>query len=182
MNNVQITPLVHIVDDDTLLRSAVKGLLEDEGYAVIEYESAEAFLCADIAIRPSCILLDIKMGGITGIELHKKIQDWEFLPPVIFLTGSAPLESAVKAIREGAVHFLIKPVDDCTLLDAIAEGVAKSREPSKFFAELKLLTQKEQEIAKLLRAGNISKEIARELGVSVRTVEWHRKNISEKLI
>ncbi|WP_417783646.1 response regulator transcription factor [Terasakiella pusilla] len=173
--------LVHIVDDDAQLRDAMVGLLQDEGFRVVAYESAERFLVAPQIVQPSCIVLDVKMDGMSGYEMQKKIADRDFVPPIIFLTGSAPVEDAVTAMRDGAVNFLMKPTNDDKLIDAIIEAIEKSRSRAEFMAQLELLTKKERQIARLLNDGLLSKQIANELHISVRTVEWHRQNISEKI-
>ena len=181
MENRLDSPLVHIVDDDPLLRQALRELLTDNSYDVIEYESAEEFIEADEIIKPSCILLDVRMGGMSGFDLQYKIKERWFAPPIIFLTGSAPFKSAINAMREGAIHFLTKPVSDDVLLSAIAESIEGSIESANFASALMKLTEREQEVFRLVSDGVLSKEIAHQLDISLRTVEFHRKNISDKL-
>ncbi len=175
-----MTGLIYIVDDDALLRQSLAGLLTDEGYRVMEFASAEAFLDHPLEYTASCLLLDIKMDGMSGFELQKMIMQRDFIPPIIFLTGSARLEEAVDAMRLGASHFLIKPIDDEQLLQAVELAIERSSSDAEFFAFLQSLTATEKKIAHLMRKGLLSKQIASELGNSIRTVEWHRKNITRK--
>ena len=169
-------------DDDPMLRTSLTGLLEDEGFEVHPHESAESFLAAKPVIRPSCIVLDVKMDGMSGYDMQKEIQDRDFVPPIVFLTGSAPVEEAVTAMRDGAVNFLMKPVDDDKLIEAIEEAIEKSRKRAEFIAKFDNLTASERKIALLVEEGLLSKQIAEKLDISIRTVEWHRKNLSEKML
>lgn len=172
--------LIYIVDDDETLRRSLAGLLTDAGFRVKECESAESFLELKSRYEPSCILLDIKMGGMSGLELQAQLSDREFVPPIVFLTGNAELSEAVNSMRAGAYHFLSKPVDDEQLLETLTEAIEQSRPDAQFFGFLQNLTATERRIAKLMRLGLQTKHIAAELYTSERTIEWHRKNISRK--
>jgi two-component system response regulator DctR len=172
--------LVYTVDDDKALRRALAGLLSDANFEIIECESAEAFLQTKTRYESSCVLLDVKMGGISGFDLQAQLSKREFSPPIIFLTGSASLPQAVNAMRSGASHFLTKPVNDQILIDTISEAIEQSNDNALFFSFLQKLTSTEQTIAKLVRQGLLTKQIATQLSLSLRTVEWHRKNIRAK--
>ncbi len=172
--------LVYIVDDDNLLRSSLAGILSDEGFQTKEFTSAEDFLLYPISHQPCCILLDVKMSGMSGFNMQVLLLEREFIPPIVFLTGSARLEDAVDALRTGACHFLIKPVNDEKLIDVIAEAIEESKSDAHFYSFLSKLTNTERQIAILINSGLLSKQIADQLNVSTRTIEWHRKNINAK--
>ena len=172
---------VYIVDDDALLLHSVGGLLQDAGFSIKTFASGEDFLNEHIEPAPCCVLLDIKMHGLSGLELQDKLLKRDFLPPIIFLTGSATVEEGVDAVRKGAYHFLIKPVDGEVLINAAKEAIQVSLQDAQFFSDIKKLTPMEKKIAMLVREGMLSKQIANHLEKSVRTVEWHRSNIIEKL-
>jgi FixJ family two-component response regulator len=175
-----MTGLVHIVDDDASLRRSLVGLLSDSGFETREYSSAENFLQIDQKYEPSCVLLDVTMGGMTGFEMQAQLSKREFSPPVVFLTARASLQQAVSAMRAGACHFLTKPVDDEQLIETMSEAIKQSCPDALFFEFLQKLTRTEKKIAKLVRQDSQTKAIAASLGISERTVEWHRKNIGKK--
>jgi len=175
-----MTGLIYIVDDDKALRQTLAGLLSDTGFEIIECESAEVFMLIEPRYEPSCILLDVKMDGMSGFEMQAQLSKREFAPSIIFLTGTASLEQAVNAMRTGACHFLTKPVSDKQLINIVNEAIEQSSENASFFNFLQILTKTEQQIARLVRQGLPSKKIADELDVSHRTIDWHRMNISQK--
>jgi FixJ family two-component response regulator len=172
--------LVYIVDDDLLLRKAVSGLLEDAGFVVEACSSAEEFLALEPRYEPCCLLLDVKMDGMSGFDLQTQLDSREFSPPIVFLTGSAKLQQAVSAMRDGAKHFLMKPVDDEHLIETLTEAINQSTEDATFMGVLQQLTPMEKTIAKLSQQGLLSKQIAEKVNTSIRTVEWHRRNIAKK--
>lgn len=172
--------LIYIVDDESQLRRSLAGLLGDAGFKVIECQSAESFLQLEPRYEPSCILLDVKMDGMSGFGMQKQLSKREFSPPIIFLTGNANLQQAVDAMRVGACHFLTKPVNDEQLLETVKEAIELSSTDAAFFSFIQRLTKTEQRIATLIRQGLLTKQIAAELDVSERTIEWHRKNIGIK--
>jgi len=172
--------LIYIVDDDPSLRKSLAGLFDDTGFTVKECPSAESFLQLKPRYEPSCILLDVKMDGMSGLEMQEQLSRREFTPPIVFLTGQASLQQAVSAMRAGACHFLTKPVSDEQLLDTVREAVEQSSSDARFFNFLQKLTNTEKQIATLIRQGLQTKQIAAELNASIRTVEWHRKNIAKK--
>jgi len=175
-----MTGLIYIVDDDAILRKSLTGLLGDAGFDIKECSSAESFLQLELCYVPSCILLDVKMEGISGFEAQAELLKREFVPPIIFLTGNASLQQAVNAMRTGACHVLVKPVNDDELIEAITVAIKQSCSDATFFDFLQKLTKKERAIAKFIRQGLQTKQIAAELNVSDRTIEWHRKNIGKK--
>ena len=172
--------LIYIVDDDPQLRQSLSGLLGDAGFEVKESESAECFLRLKLRYEPSCILLDVKMEGMSGFEMQEQLLKRDFAPSIIFLSGNASLQQAVNAMRVGACHFLTKPVNDEQLLDTVKEAIEQPSPDALFFSFLQNLTKTEQEIAKYMRQDLSTKEIAAEISMSERTVEWHRSNIEKK--
>jgi FixJ family two-component response regulator len=143
--------LIYIVDDNTSLDGSLVGLLEDEGYKVLVFGSAEAFLTFSPTYTPCCILLGVKMPGISGFDLQLKLNHRDFAPPIVFLTGNNELSEAVWAVKKGAVDYLVKPVGTEQLLSAIEEAVAKSEVDTLFYASLENLEQVEREAAILMR-------------------------------
>ncbi len=173
--------IVHVVDDDAELREALTLLLEDQGYAVQTYPNAASFLSSVVACRPGCILLDIRMPGIDGLELQKQIVARECPLPIIFLSGYGTPNAGFDAALHGAVDFLVKPVRNEMLLDAVASAVEVSRDRVTRALQLERLTERERAVFKLVEAGKRNAEIATTLSVSQKTVEFHKKNLREKL-
>ncbi|HUU95555.1 MAG TPA: response regulator [Phycisphaerae bacterium] len=181
-------PTVSVVDDDEALCEGLRWLLESEALNVETHTSAEAFLDAYDPDCPGCLVLDVRMGGMSGLELQAKLAEQELSVPVIVLTGHADVPMAVQATKAGAVEFLQKPVDDQVLLDCIHRAIeldAQVRErqaaDAEFAARIELLTPRQREVLDLVVAGKANKQIAAGFGVSPRTVEVHRKRIMRKL-
>ena len=181
-------PTVSVVDDDKALCEGLRWLLESEGLNVQTHTSAEAFLDAYDPDCPGCLVLDVRMGGMSGLELQAKLAEQGLSAPVIILTGHADVPMAVQATKAGAVEFLQKPVDDQVLLDCIQRAIeldAQVRErqaaDAGFAARIELLTPRQREVLDLVVAGKANKQIAAGFGVSPRTVEVHRKRIMRKL-
>lgn len=172
--------LVYVVDDDDLLRQLLTVHLSNAGFEVTGFDSAEEFLNHPVCYTPSCILLDVTLSGMSGLDLQTHLNDREFAPPVIFLTSNTELRQAVHALRAGAFHFLTKPVDEKYIIKTVTEAIQHSKHESDFFAFLQKLTETEKKVAQLVRQGLLSKQIAEKLGISTRTIEWHRKNIATK--
>jgi RNA polymerase sigma factor (sigma-70 family) len=181
-------PTVFVVDDDKELCEGLRWLLESEGLSVETHTSAEAFLDAYDPGRPGCLVLDVRMGGMSGLELQEKLAEQGLSAPVIILTGHADVPMAVQATKAGAVEFLQKPADDQALLDSIqkaieldAQGRQRQAANAEFAARMNSLTPREREVLELVVAGQANKQVAAELRVSPRTVEVHRKHIMRKL-
>ena len=181
--------VVRIVDDDPAVREGLAFVLESEGWLVACYDSAEAFLRDDRPSAPGCLILDINMPSMTGIELQHVMRDRGYNLPIIFLTGHGDIDMAVSAIKYGAVESLQKTGDNTRLINAVRKAVAYSR---ACFAELEVdpfeainrctsLTERERRIADMIAAGLLNRQIAERLGISVRTVETHRGSIFRKL-
>ena len=181
-------PVVRVVDDDASFRTAVTRLLRAAKYRVQGYGSAREFLDSDPRTEPGCILLDLKMPGVSGFELQESLAALEERLPVIFLSGHGTISASVRAMKAGAVDFLTKPVRREALLPAVenALGVdAERREARAHFRELKNryenLTPREREVLAHVVGGKPNKVIAFDLGTKERTIKAHRASIMEKL-
>ena len=177
-----------IVDDDPSVRDALGLLLGLRGYPVILFADAESFLDAYRAEWRGCLLLDIRMPGIDGLELQRRLLESGCTIPVIVMTGHGDVDSARSAFRSQAVDFLEKPIDHGKLMSAIAEAFARqqaaqSREAKDLANERRLarLTPREREVMDLVVAGRHNREVAELLGISARTVEVHKARIMQKL-
>lgn len=183
-----MTPAVFLVDDDSAVRDAMRALFLAEGLAFEAYASAEAFLADYDRDRAGCLVLDVRMPGLGGLELQQRLRDHGVRLPVIFLTGHGDVPMSVRALKAGAVDFLEKPVDTHTLLARVHEAIAldeqrRAQEANHagMRARFERLTPREREILTQVASGKSSKEIARALAISPRTVEVHRARVMEKL-
>ena len=188
MPNSEIKVLVRIVDDDSDLRAAIRFLLESEGWEVADYYSAADFLLNDDPEIPGCLILDVRMPEMTGIELQGELKQHLRQIPIVFLSAHGDIEMAVKTRHEGAVDFLTKPVQEDKLvpvisravkLDLIKRGLSFDHEEIK--ERYKELTERETQIVSLLIKGLLNREIGERLGISTRTVEVHRARAFKKL-
>ncbi len=181
------TPTVHIVDDDAAIRDSLRFLLEPEGLDVRTYDSATALMEAELS-PAGCILTDVSMPGIDGLQLQRQLTARGIRLPVIVMTGHGDVPVAVRAMKAGALDFLEKPFDDVQLLDAIKRAIEDNRrmlEEETGSAEaaerLAVLTPREREVLDLLVTGKSNKEIAKVLGTSPRTIDVHRARVFQKL-
>ena len=184
-----MSAVVHIVDDDASFRTAIQRLLHASGYAVETYESAEQLLqrLPDGA-SPSCILLDIRIPGLSGPDLQDRLAALGSHLPIVFLTGHADVPTTVKVMKAGADDLLTKPVTKDELIGAIERAIARSRawrdKNEQLHSLQKLvdsLTPRERQVFERVARGRMNKEIARELGATERTIKAHRSNIMDKL-
>jgi FixJ family two-component response regulator len=182
-----VTGTVYVVEDDAAVRDALAQLLEGKRFRVKLFESAERFLEACDPGQAGCLLLDMKLPGMSGIELQEALAARGIELPIIFLTGHGDVPSSVRALRAGAVDFLQKPADSRTLLARVGEALAqdavrRSQRASRDAARkaLRELTARERDVLPLILDGHSSKDIARRLGISHRTVEIHRARIMRK--
>jgi RNA polymerase sigma factor (sigma-70 family) len=179
---------VFIVDDDEAMRDSLAWLLESNGLRVRSFESGEAFLDAWRADMAGCLVLDVRMPGISGLELHERLQALNSPLPIIFVTGHGDVPMAVSALKKGAADFIEKPFNDKEILRLIEQCLATDREQQsrrRRYAEisgrLAALTPREREVMDLMAAGRLNKQIADDLGISIKTVEVHRSRVMEKM-
>jgi len=181
--------LIHVVDDDASLRRALAFLLESAGWRVAAHDSAEAFLAAwQTPAPPGCLLLDIRMPLMSGLELQRELKARDIHLPVIFLTGHADVSMAVQAMKHGAADFIEKPFKDQVLLDAVAQAVrqdlasrGESEARQALATRLDKLSPRELEVARLVAEGLPNKVIGQRLDISERTVQVHRLHLMDKL-
>ncbi len=181
-------PRVHIVDDDDAMRDSLKWLLESRGLSVELYPSAEAFLGAFNREFCGCLVLDVRMPGMSGLDLYEQLQARASSLPVIFITGHGDVPMAVSALKKGAADFIEKPFNDQDMLRLIEScmkqdraAAAKRAESASVAQRVDSLTQREREVLALIVAGKLNKQIADELGISIKTVEVHRSRVMEKM-
>ena len=179
--------VVYVVDDDDAMRDSLRWLLESVGYRVCSYCSAERFLAAYKPGHGGCLVLDVRMSGISGLELQQELNRRGTTLPIIFVTGHGDVPMAVDALKNGAFHFLEKPFKDAQLLQLIEQAstqqkaVAPDAQRRCTAARLATLTQREREVMDLVVQGRKNKQIAEDLGISVKTVEAHRARAMEKM-
>jgi two-component system, LuxR family, response regulator FixJ len=181
-------PSIMVVDDDSGVRNAMRILLKSVGLESVLYSSAQEFLAAYQPSQPGCLLLDIRMPGMSGLELQQQLNLRGAVLPVIFMTGHGDVPMAVEAMQHGAFDFLQKPFRDQDLLDRIQKAIAKDAQSRASLGEherirthLETLTAREREVMDLMIQGKQNKAIAQDLGVSPRTIEIHRARVMEKM-
>ena len=179
---------VIVVDDDEAVRSSLRLLMKSVGLAVETYGSASDFLAAYNAAVPGCLVLDVRMPGMSGLELQEQLNLKGAIIPVIFVTGHGDVPMAVEAMQHGAFDFLQKPFRDQDLLDRIQRALASDREnraqltqKDQIRARLESLTPREREVLQLMTRGRPNKLMAADLGLSQRTIEIHRARVMEKM-
>lgn len=180
--------IAHIVDDDPAVRDALQWLLQSRGVASRTWESADEFLASASRDIIGCLLLDVRMPGMSGIELFDRLRSLECRLPIIFLTGHGDVAMAVQALKDGAFDFVEKPYNDNALVDKVLAAIdhdlkrwTRRAEVLSLRNKLGQLTSREQEVMQLILAGKLNKVIADELGIAMRTVEVHRSHIFEKM-
>ena len=178
--------VIHVIDDDAAMRDSLAFLLDVNGFRPEVFESSNAFLARAASSTPVCIVSDIRMPGMNGIELVRKLKSDGIACPVVLITGHGDVALAVEAMKAGAVDFIEKPFDDIVLLSAIraaldarpAQGESTARKDAE--ARLSVLSPRERDVLQGLVAGKINKVIAHELNISPRTVEVYRANLMAK--
>jgi FixJ family two-component response regulator len=181
-------PTVYIVDDDSGVRSSIRVLMKSVGLPAMPFPSAMDFLSAYHINNPGCLVLDIRMPGMSGLELQEALNERGATLPVIFITGHGDVPMAVEAMRHGAFDFLQKPFRDQDLIDRIQQALARDAETRQSLQEhgntrarIASLTPREREVLELLTSGKANKSMAQDLGLSQRTVEIHRAHVMEKM-
>jgi two-component system response regulator TtrR len=179
---------VFVVDDDEAVRDSLRWLLEANGYHVQCFASAESFLEAYHPAQIGCLILDVRMQGMSGLELQEKLIALESALPIIFVTGHGDVTMAVSTMKKGASDFIEKPFDEAELLPLVQRMLERARDENSEAAvhrasaeRLAKLTAREQQVLERIIAGRLNKQIADDLGISIKTVEAHRANIMEKL-
>jgi two-component system response regulator FixJ len=183
-----VRPTIFVVDDDAAVRDALKLLLRSVGHAVETFGSAQEFLDAYGEDRAGCLVLDIRMPGMSGLELQQKLNEKHSILPIIFITGHGDVPMAVEAMQAGAVDFIQKPFRDQDLIDRINQALEKDSSNRAALGErndirrrLETLTPREREVLDLVVHGKANKVIAGDLKLSQRTVEIHRARVMEKM-
>ena len=180
--------IVYVIDDDASVRKALQRLLRSAGYDAVAFASAIEFLdftCPDI---PGCLVLDIKMPQLNGLQLQDRLAPMNISLPIIFITGHGTVPDSVKAFKAGAIDFLQKPFEDTDFLETVSRGVEKHRRLLQeekrikiLRARLETLTDREREIFSLVTTGMLNKQIAFDLGISEKTVKVHRARVMQKM-
>lgn len=180
-------PVVSIVDDDEALRDSLRWLLESSGYSVATYVTAESFLAGYDPEQAGCLVLDIRMPGMSGLELQDELMRQGHAIPVIFITGHGDVPTAVRAMKKGAIEFIEKPFNDQALLALIdnvlafdARARTEAARKLSLAARFAKLTTREREVMECIIAGKRNKEMADELCVSIKTIEAHRAKVMQK--
>jgi FixJ family two-component response regulator len=180
--------VVYVVDDDPSVREALERLIRSAGYHALTFASASEFLDFNFPDTPGCVILDIKMPKISGLELQERLSEKGNHFPIIFITGHGTVPASVRAFKGGAMDFLQKPFKDGELLDAVTRGIEKHRRMRRELNEIKslrsrknALTPRESEVFKLVVSGMLNKQVAFDLGIVEKTVKVHRARVMDKM-
>ena len=186
---IEHTPnLLAILDDDKSVQNALQDLIESEGMSTLCYDSAEQFLDSEDRHKAACLIADIRMPGMSGIEVQAKLKAERCRIPIIFITARGDIPSTVSAMKGGAIDFFTKPVDGTALLNSIEKALQQDREDRQeaieyagLVARYESLTPREREVLPLLVCGLLNKQVAFELGITEYTVQFHRGRIMRKM-
>lgn len=183
-----VAPTVYLVDDDPDLLGAMQRLLESVGIHVSAFQSAQEFLRVHDRLAPGCLVLDLAMPGLNGLQLQCELEQRAIALPIIFLTGRGDIATSVQAMKHGATDFLTKPVDDFVLLAAIKEALETDRLRRRMQVErdriaecLARLTERERQVLAHVISGRLNKQIAADLGTVEKTIKFHRGNLMRKM-
>jgi FixJ family two-component response regulator len=181
-------PTVYVVDDDISVREALKNLLQSVGLKVETFDTADKFLSSERTTAPSCLILDVRLPGLSGLELQRQLALSNHDIPIVFITGHGDIPMSVRAMKAGALEFLTKPFRDQDLLDAVRHAVERDREARSRAIEMAdlheryaSLTTREQQVLGYVVSGVINKQIAAKIGISEPTVKLHRGRLMEKM-
>jgi FixJ family two-component response regulator len=179
--------IVFVIDDEALIRDGIRSLVQSVGLRAVTFTSAQEFMTAKLPDTPACLVLDVRMPGLSGLDLQRQLADADVPIPIIFITGHGDIPMSVRAMKDGASEFLTKPVRGQDLLDAVQKALASDRSQRAARAELlemqtrfDRLTPRERQVLELVVAGLLNKQIADELGMSELTVKTHRAHVMEK--
>jgi FixJ family two-component response regulator len=180
--------VIAVVDDDPSVRQGLESLIRSAGWKVVTFASAQEFLDRPHADAPNCLILDLQLPGLSGLDLQKRMADVGLEIPIVFLTGHGNIPASVRAMKAGAVEFLTKPFDDEKLLQAIHEAIERDRRSREQHAEIsdlrgryELLTAREQEVMQQVVSGRLNKQVAAELQITEFTVKVHRGQVMRKM-
>jgi FixJ family two-component response regulator len=180
--------LIAIVDDDPSVRAGLQRLIRSVGWKAETFASAQEFLARPRAEPPNCLVLDLQLPDLSGLDLQRRMADVELEIPIVFLTGHGNIPASVQAMKAGAIEFLTKPVDEQELLQAIQEAVERDRRTREQRAEMRelqsryeSLTAREQEVMQQVISGRLNKQVAAELNITEDTVKFHRGHIMRKM-
>jgi FixJ family two-component response regulator len=184
----QSNAIIAIVDDDLSVREGLSGLIRSAGLQVETFASAQEFLARPGAEAPSCLVLDLQLPGLSGLDLQKRMAEAGLEIPIVFLTGHGDIPASVQAMKAGAVEFLTKPFDEQDLLKAIHEAIDRDRRTRRQHAEMRdlrdryeSLTAREQEVMQQVVSGLLNKQVAAELEIAEYTVKIHRGRVMRKM-
>ena len=185
---IPTAPLVVVIDDDPSIRSSLKFLLSTVGLQAATFDSADGFLHTKFPDVPSCLVLDVRLPGLSGLDFQRELAARNICIPIIFLTGHGDIPMSVRAMKAGAIEFLTKPFRDQDLLDAVRVALDRDRkrreqetQMADFRRRFDSLTHREQEVVSMVVAGMLNKQIAAELGTAENTVKVHRSRAMEKM-
>jgi FixJ family two-component response regulator len=181
-------PIVFIVDDDLSVRRSTERLIRSAGFKVLTFTSAREFLASPGPEGPACLVLDVRMPGLSGMELQRELTQSGIHIPIIFITGHGDIPMSVRAMKAGAVEFLTKPFRSRSLLEAVRAAIETDRSAHKARSETgelrqryEQLTPREREVMALVVAGQLNKQVASELSTTERTIKFHRAHIMQKM-
>jgi FixJ family two-component response regulator len=179
---------VFVIDDDASVRSSIERLLSSVGFTVQAFESAQKFLISSRPEGPACLVLDVHLPGLSGLDLQRELRRSQINIPIIFITGHGDIDTTVRAMKAGAVEFLTKPFRTRVLLDAVRAAIERDRaadrarcESEELHRRYNRLSPRERQVMSLIVAGLLNKQMAGELATTERTIKFHRANIMEKM-